>query len=298
MRLILWTSAAALGIAAALWAVTVPAPLADAAALPQGDSEAGARVFAAAGCASCHVAPDTEEDGPPVLSGGEAFETAFGTFYAPNISPDAAAGLGDWTDAQIVNAVMHGVSPAGAHYFPSLPYTAYVKARPDDMADMVAYLRTLPASDVPSQPHDLAFPFNQRWLMGFWKPLFLRDYWVVPDSVADDDTLRRGRYLVEALGHCGECHTPRNALGGLRVDAWLTGAENPSGEGRIPGITPAQLDWSAGDIRAYLTSGLTPDYDSAGGSMVAVIDKLAQLPEDDIDAIVAYLKALPEAGQP
>ncbi len=110
---------------------------------------------------------------------------------------------------------------------------------------------------------------------------------------APDAEVERGRYLVEGLAHCGECHTPRNALGALDRGAWLTGAPNPSGKGRIPGITPDQLDWSKADLVAYFTSGFTPEYDSAGGEMAEVVSNLAQLPESDREAIAAYLKALP-----
>lgn len=287
----------AVGVAVG-WTVSAPVPLPRAAlaALP-GHAGPGKMVFNAAGCASCHVATGDKRDGAPVLAGGQSFATKFGTFRAPNISPDPEHGIGGWSDAEIMNAVMRGVSPEGAHYYPSLPYTSYIKADPGQMADMVAYLRTLPASDTPSQPHDLSFPFTIRRSVGLWNQLFLRRDWVMADADADTPELLRGRDLVEALGHCAECHTPRNALGGLDTDAWLTGAANPSGKGRIPGIAPGQLNWSDADIAAYLTTGLTPDYDSAGGEMVAVIDKLSKLPDSDISAIVAYLRATPEAPQ-
>ncbi len=289
-----WPIGAAVLVAAAgaAWILSAPSPLPRAAiAGAAGDAQAGERVFLAAGCASCHTAPDAEDDGPPVLAGGQRFATSFGTFVAPNISPDPEHGIGAWSDYDIVNAVMRGVSPDGRHYYPALPYAAYNKADPAEMMNLVAYLRTLPASDTPSSAHELGFPFNIRRSLGFWKLLYLRDDWVLQDAPTPE--LQRGRELVEALAHCGECHTPRNALGGLETGAWLTGAANPSGEGRIPGIAPGTLDWSDGDIAAYLTTGLTPDYDSAGGEMVAVIDKLAQLPPEDIDAIVSYLNAVP-----
>ncbi|PZX19939.1 mono/diheme cytochrome c family protein [Palleronia aestuarii] len=278
---------------AAYWWLTRPDPLpADALAGLSGDAGRGERVFLAAGCASCHVGPETEVegDGPPLLAGGQRFTTGFGTFLAPNISP-GPEGVGDWSDAEIVDAMMRGVSPDGAHYYPALPYAAYIHADPADMLDLVAYLRTLPVADTPSQPHEVAFPFNIRRNVGLWKRLYLTPDWVMEEPGTAE--IERGRMLVEGLAHCGECHTPRDALGGLERDAWLHGAANPSGDGRIPGIDPTHLDWSRSDIAAYLTTGLTPDYDSAGGEMVAVIDKLGQLPDEDIDAITAYLKALP-----
>jgi mono/diheme cytochrome c family protein len=105
--------------------------------------------------------------------------------------------------------------------------------------------------------------------------------------------VERGRYIVEALAHCAECHTPRSMLGGLDQGRWMAGAPSPDGQGRVPNITPAKLNWSAGEIYTYLTTGFTPDYDSVGGHMAHVVDNMAQLPEADVRAVVAYLKALP-----
>ena len=278
---------AALGIGAG-WFITKPTPL-PATALDgiTGDTGRGEITFAAAGCASCHAAPDGPLD---VLAGGKSFTSDFGTFIAPNISSDPDHGVGSWTNLELASAIMRGVSPAGTHYYPAFPYTSYIKADIADVADLIAHLRTLPADATPSQPHDLAFPYNIRASLGPWKALYLRDDWVMD---APTPELERGRVLVEALGHCAECHTPRSALGGLDRNAWMTGAPNPSGDGRIPGITPAGLTWSAEDIAEYLSSGFTPDFDSAGGSMADVISHTSQLSDDDRMAIAAYLKALP-----
>jgi len=168
---------------------------------------------------------------------------------------------------------------------------AYAHAAPQDIADLKAFLDTLPASDAPSRDHEVGFPFSIRRMLGGWKFLFADDAWVLDGELSDQ--LARGRYLVEALGHCGECHTPRNALGGLERDRWLSGAENPSGQGRIPNITPAALDWSEAEIAEYLNSGFTPEFDSAGGEMVAVIESIAHLSDADRQAIAAYLKQVP-----
>lgn len=269
--------------------MTRPAPLVqDIAAGHEADAARGAMVFAAAGCASCHTAPNAEDK--TLLAGGMAFASDFGTFYAPNISP-GAAGIGGWNLPQFARAVREGVSPEGAHYYPAFPYGSYVRMTDADVADLFAYMQTLPASDRVSQPHDVGFPFNIRRGLGLWKVLYMDRSDVMAESA--DPVLMRGRYLVEALAHCGECHTPRDGLGGLMRDQWLTGAPNPSGKGEIPGITPAQLDWSEGDLVEYFTSGFTPEYDSAGGSMVAVVENLSKLPVEDRQAIAAYLKALP-----
>lgn len=283
-----WMAGLAVLVIGGGWVATWPAPL-PATALDSitPDPARGAATFAIAGCASCHAATDGPRD---LLSGGRAFVTDYGTFHAPNISTDPVHGVGDWSDLELASAIMRGVSPDGAHYYPAFPYTSYIKADLQDVADLIAHLRSLPASDTPNQPHDLRFPYNIRAGLGVWKALYLRDDWVMD---APTPELDRGRMLVEALGHCAECHTPRDALGGLDRSAWMQGAPNPSGEGRIPGITPASLDWSAEDIAAYLQSGFTPEFDSAGGSMADVIHGTAALSDDDRLAIAAYLKALP-----
>lgn len=292
-RFIRWGTALVVVAGAVGWGLTAPDPLpGDVLDGLTGDAEAGALVFAAAGCASCHVAAGVEEvPDDPALPGGRHFATDFGTFIAPNISSDPEHGIGGWTDYQIVNAVQRGISPSGQHYYPAFPYTTYARAEAQDMADLVAYLRTLPADATPSQPHQVGFPFNIRRSLGGWKWLFASDDWIVVE--ADMPEIERGRYLVEALGHCGECHTPRNGLGGMKTDEWLSGAPNPDGEGTIPDITPDALGWSAGEIAEYLKSGFTPDFDTAGGSMYEVVQNTARLSEDDRAAIAAYLVALP-----
>jgi mono/diheme cytochrome c family protein len=276
----------------AAWVLTAPDPIPEAElASLSGDAARGETLFWASGCASCHAAPDAESSDTPVLSGGEAFVTQFGTFYAPNISP-SPAGVGDWTDAQIVNAVMRGVGREGEHLFPALPYTSYIRAERQDMVDVVAFLRTLPPSDAASLPHEVRFPFGIRRALGGWKLLFLRDDWVLQGDLSPE--VERGRYLVEAVGHCGECHTPRNALGGPRTDRWLSGAADPArAEGGIPGIDPGSLDWSEAEIAELLKSGFTPDFDTVGGSMAEVVRNTARLPDEDRAAIAAYLKAVP-----
>lgn len=291
-----WLCVLAVAGLIAFWWLTRPEPLA-AAALDgiEGDPQAGERVFHAAGCAACHVAPDAEDrengDGLPVLAGGQRFPSPFGTFIAPNISSDPVHGIGGWSDAEVLNAIARGVSPDGSHYYPAFPYAAYAKAPLGDLADLIAYLRTLPASQKPDQPHEVGFPFSIRRGLGLWKALFLRDDWVLEGDLPPE--VARGRMLVEGLGHCAQCHTPRNFAGGLIREDWLAGAENPVGDGRIPGIDPGSLTWSKTDIAAYLETGLTPDFDSAGGEMVAVIEELGQLPDSDRAAIAAYLKAIP-----
>ncbi|MEO0379830.1 MAG: cytochrome c [Pseudomonadota bacterium] len=278
------------GVAAGLY-LTQPRSLpANFAANMTGDAGAGALVFAATGCASCHVTEDEQSDGLPVLAGGQAFASDFGTFYAPNISSDSVTGIGDWSLEDFARAVTLGVSPQGSHYYPAFPYAAYQHMTDQDVADLYTYMQTLPASATPSRDHDLGFPFNIRRGLGLWKLAFVHDNYVLE---AESEVLARGRYLVEGLGHCAECHTARNALGGLDRNRWMAGAPNPSGKGTIPNITPAALDWSERDLVEYFTSGFTPDYDSAGGKMAEVVENLSLLPDSDRAAIAAYVKALP-----
>ena len=293
MRTILIALVAVLAIAAAaFWALSRPDPLPDAdfAGL-SGDAERGEAVFWATGCASCHAAPGASGDDRLVLSGGRSLESDFGTFRAPNISTDPEHGIGGWTLAEFGNAMLRGVSPDGRHYYPAFPYTSYRFATLEDVADLKAFMDTLPATDAPSPANDLAFPFNLRRGIGLWKRLNLPDGWAVPDPL--DAQAERGRYLSEALAHCGECHTPRKRLGGMDRARWLAGAPNPSGDGRIPAIDPGTLTWSKDEIAGYLATGFTPSFDTAGGTMAAVVQSLSQLPREDLDAIAAYLAAVP-----
>ncbi len=277
-----------------LFWLTLPDPLEpDAMDAVTGDAERGRLVYLATGCASCHMAPGARGAGAElILAGGQEFPSDFGIFYAPNISQDPERGIGAWSALDLANALTRGVSREGSHLYPALPYNSYAKLSLQDVADLHAWLKTLPADPTPDKPHQIGFPFNQRWLLGGWKLLFLSDDWVMPEPGSPD--LARGRMLVEAMAHCGECHTPRNALGAMERGRWLQGAKNPSGTGDIPGITPALLGWDEGEIVEYLTSGFTPDYDSAGGHMVHVVENMAQLPESDRAAIAAYLLALPD----
>lgn len=271
---------------------TLPAPLpARAVEGLTGDPGRGERVFWAAGCASCHMAEGAKGEAQLVLSGGQRFPSDFGTFLAPNISQDAEAGIGAWTLHDLANALTRGVSRGGEHLYPALPYASYAKMELQDVADLHAFLKTLPADPTPSLPHEISFPFNLRMALGGWKMLFLNDDWALPGNLTPTED--RGRYIAEALAHCGECHSPRNALGGMDTSRWLAGAPDPSdptGQGRVPNITPAKLTWSESEIAYYLTTGFTPEFDSAGGHMVHVVENFARLPEEDAKAVAAYLK--------
>lgn len=283
----------------AAWWITRPQTIA-AADLPdhRPDPAAGERIFWAGGCASCHASPvdgkRAKGDDKLLLGGGLELDTPYGVFRVPNISPHADDGIGAWTLTDFVNAMQRGVSPDGRHYYPSFPYTSYARMPVEDVMDLKAYLDTLPPVDGRVEAHSLGFPWSVRRGVGAWKRLYLG---TEPVAQGKSPTLvERGRLLVEGAGHCGECHTPRDRFGGLIRERWLAGAPNPEGKGRIPNITPAGeniSDWSAADIAYYLESGFTPDFDTVGGSMVAVQENMAKLNAEDRAAIAAYLQALP-----
>ncbi len=291
-RLIRWAMFLAILGVVAFWVLTRPTTLpASAFADLTGDTARGEPLFWAAGCASCHMAPDAKGDAELVLSGGQKFPSDFGTFIAPNISPDPEHGIGGWDLPAFANAIMKGVSPEGQHYYPALPYNAYNKMTLQDVADLKSFMDTLPPSATPSLPHEVSFPFTLRRGLGLWKQLFVTTDWAIAGEL--DATATRGRYIAEALAHCGECHTPRNPIGGMQRDLWLSGAPNPSGKGTTPNITPGKLDWSEDEIVEYLTTGFTPEFDVVGSHMVHVVENMARLPESDRRAIAAYLKLTP-----
>ena len=256
----------------------------------------GLVVFNAGGCSSCHAVPNQPDR--LKLGGGLAMPSPFGTFYVPNISSDPTYGIGRWSEADFVTAVMKGTSPNGAHYFPAFPYASYQYASVDDVRDLFAYLKTLPAVTGKLRDHDVSFPFNIRRNVGGWKFLFMDGNPVVTDA-SRSASWNRGAYLVNGLGHCAECHSPRNFLGGIVEAQRFAGGPNPEGEGWVPNITQKRLgDWSAKDIAYFLETGQTPDGDTAGGSMVRVIKNTSQLPAEDRAAIAEYLKSLPPVEGP
>ena len=287
-------------IAAAGWWLSRPDTIkADTLPAHVPDPVNGGQVFWAGGCASCHASlvdgKRARGDSKLLLGGGLELETAFGVYRVPNISSHDEDGIGGWSDLEFVNAMQRGVAPDGRHYYPSFPYTSYVRMPVEDVLDLHAYLQTLPAVAGRIAGHDLAFPWSIRRGIGVWKRRYLDRASIAPMETTDD-VLASGRQLVEGAGHCGECHTPRDRFGGLDTSRWLAGAPNPEGRGSIPNITPAGKNlssWSAADIAYYLKSGFTPDFDTVGGSMVAVQENLAQLTDADRSAIAAYLKAVP-----
>lgn len=264
-------------------AATLPATAA-------GDARRGEYIFHAGGCASCHTQKNNAR-----LAGGYRLETPFGIFVAPNITPDPEHGIGGWSEADFVRAMTEGVSPDGAPYYPSFPFTSYTRMTGQDLRDLKAWLDTVPPVAGDPGAHDLKFPFNFRfglwpWHWAFFSP---QPFEANPDKSAE---WNRGAYLVEGPGHCGECHSPRNFAGAIDADRALSG--NPEGpEGKaVPGLraTDDIGDWSVDDIETVLGIGLTPDGDVMAGAMADVVENgTGKLTDADRNAIAVYLKDLP-----
>jgi len=286
--------AAALALAA-FWFLTVPESIQASALAPRTpDLANGKTMFNAGGCASCHAIPKQEDK--TKVGGGLALGSPFGTFYVPNISSDRTDGIGAWSEAQFVTAMVKGTSPAGEHLFPAFPYTSYQRMTLDDIRDLFAYLKTLPAVTGKVRDHALPFPFNIRRTLGLWKFLFLDGRPFTPDP-SQSAQWNRGSYLVNAPGHCAECHSPRNMLGAVKRNLRFTGGPSPDGKGGVPNITQQKLkNWTVKDIADTLTTGMTPDADFVGGSMVEVVRNTSQLSEADREAMATYIKSLPAAG--
>lgn len=259
----------------------------------------GAYLFAAANCGGCHT--DVKNRGA-LLAGGRPLETPFGTFYTPNITPDRETGIGAWSDEDFVRALREGVSPDGSHYYPAFPYTSYTRISDNDMLAIKAYIFSLPPVRQENRAHELDFPYGWRFLLGPWKMLNFTPGPFVADP-ARSESWNRGAYLVEALGHCGECHTPRNAWGGLDRKRWLAGtADGPEGD-KVPNITPDPAtglgSWSDSQITGVLRTGLLPDGDVVGSAMGEVVDwGTSRLTNDDRAAIAEYLKSLEPIANP
>jgi len=252
----------------------------------------GAYLATAAGCADCHT--DAKNGGRP-YAGGRALTTPFGTFYAPNITPDMVTGIGQWSDVQFLNALREGVRPDGSNFFPVFPYPSFTKITDGDVRAIKAYLFAQPAVRQANRAHDVAFPFSWRFLLSGWKVLFFNPgpFRPAPDR---GETYNRGAYLVTALAHCGECHTSRNWFGAMEPSRFLAGTPHGPDGKAVPNITPNQETgigkWSDDDIEALLKDGQTPDFDFVGGAMAEVVKNTARLTDADRRAIAAFLRSV------
>lgn len=284
--------------AVAFWFITMPETVsADALGPYSPDLDNGKTMFYAGGCAACHATPNQEDK--TKLGGGLGLKSPFGTFFAPNISPDRDDGIGGWSEANFVTAMWKGTSPDGSHYYPVFPYPSYQRMRLEDVRDLFAYLKTLPAVQGKARGHDLPLHFQIRRMLGGWKFLFLDGEQFKPDT-SKPAPWNRGAYLVNGPGHCAECHSPRNRLGGIISGQRFTGGPDPEGgDGWVPNITPAGIgDYSQRDIERVLETGDLPDGDSVGGPMAAVVPNTSKLSAQDRGAIALYLKSLPPVEGP
>jgi len=259
-------------------------------ALAQGDAKRGEYLAKAGGCLGCHT---EAREGAVPYAGGRALKTPFGTFYGPNLTPHQQAGIGRWSEADFIRAMRHGRRPDGANYFPAFPYPSFTGISDSDLRDLWAFLRTLPTSSRASQEHELGFFFRWRFLVTVWKWFFFTPGPFV-NAPGVSDIVNRGAYLVQALGHCGECHTPRNFLGGPKKSRYLAGGKTPEGT-TVANLSPTGLKkWSDKELQDFLVLGTTPDGDFPEESMAEVISNTtSQLTPQDLAAMIAYLRSLP-----
>ena len=235
-------------------------------------------------CAVCHTA----DDGRP-LAGARPLETPFGTLYSDNITPDPETGIGRWSVAAFRRAMRDGVSRSGSHLYPALPYEHFTHVTDGDLDALYAFLMSRRPVRQEAPPNRLIFPLGFRPLLAGWKMLFLHKGPVAPDADRSADW-NRGRYLVEGLGHCGGCHTPRNLAGGEKRGQRLAGGV---AEGwRAPPLdasNPAARSWTVQALQQYLSTGISPDHSAAGGPMGPVVESLSQVPKADVRAIATYI---------
>jgi mono/diheme cytochrome c family protein len=263
----------------------------------------GKYLYEAADCYSCHSSPSGAQNNETLPggslklpSGGLGLDTPFGTFRSPNITPDKLHGIGAWSQEDFKNALHNGIGRNGEYLFPVFPYTSFSKLTDHDMEDMYAYIMTLPASSLPNKPHETKPPFSWREILVFWRALFFDTDPIQIDPFRGADW-NRGNYLVNAVAHCGECHTPRNFLGGLKLSRAFSGNIGGPDKQNAPNITSDVEtgigSWSVADIENLLKTGMTPESDLIGSGMKAVIQGTSKLTDADRHAMAAYLKSLP-----
>jgi mono/diheme cytochrome c family protein len=254
----------------------------------------GEYLFDAANCVGCHT---DKKNGGARLAGGQAIETTFGVYYSRNITPDGTYGIGAWSDQDFIRALRRGVSPTPAYYFPVFPFPSFTGMTDRDMLDIKAYLFTQKPEPRTNKPHAAPFPFDVRMTMTAWRLLYFSEGPLAPDPSKSPEW-NRGAYLVKAVSHCGECHSPRNFLGATDGDRRFGGAKLPGPEGkRAPNITPHPTDgignWQLDDIATLLKRGVTPDGDFVAAPMSEVVEGTSKLTDADRMSIATYLKSVP-----
>jgi mono/diheme cytochrome c family protein len=257
----------------------------------------GAYLAAAGDCEACHT--DKKANGP-AFAGGRPLVTPFGTFYAPNITPDPTTGIGNWTLDDFHRALREGKNEHGSYYYPVFPFTSFTGISDPDIADLFAYLQSVAPVEHRGPRNAVTFPFGWRDLLAGWRMLFFRQGPLQPVA-GQTDEWNRGRYLAEAVVHCQECHTPRNVLGGLdRAHAYAGNLHGPDGN-EAPDITSDKKDglggWKLDDLVEVLKSGMTPDSEYVGQGMADVVDGTGKLTDADRHAIAVYIMSLPALPQ-
>jgi mono/diheme cytochrome c family protein len=251
----------------------------------------GARLAAIGNCASCHTAVEGK-----AYAGGYPLKTPFGTIYGTNITPDRETGIGSWSEAQFRRALREGRDREGRHLYPAFPYDHFTRLTDGDISALYAFLMTREPVAARTPPNDLSFPFNFRSLIGLWKLFFFEPGTFRPDPDKSAQW-NRGAYLVEGLGHCGACHTPRNFLGAEVKRRPLEGGEAEGWHApALTGSNPAPVPWTEEELFRYLRTGLEERHAIAAGPMQPVVRNLAAVSEDDVRAIAAYLAQF--AGPP
>lgn len=256
------------------------------------------RYLARAGnCVSCHTSAGGE-----AFAGGLAFQTPFGKLYSTNITPDEQTGIGKWTEEQFARALREGERPNGEHLYPAFPYTAYTKISDDDVSALYAYLKIIKPVKASPPANEMSFPASQRWALGVWKAMHFDAGRFEPDP-AQSPEWNRGAYLVEALGHCSACHSPRNFMGAERTSEAMTGGvyndKVASGEVRAwsaPNLTNAAnglAAWPVEDVAAYLKTGRNSFGETHGPMNEVILNSTRHLSEPDVRAMAIYLKSLP-----
>ncbi len=263
-------------------------------AYAQGNVENGLYLSKAAGCVGCHT---VNKSGAAPYAGGRALETPFGIFYGPNITPEKETGIGTWTAEDFKRAIRQGERRDGSHYFPAFPYPSFTAMTDTDIQDLWAFMKTIPPVKQANREHELSFPFNIRFLVTGWKLLFFTPGPITQPASMPPPVVR-GAYLAGALGHCGECHTPRNFLGGPDKSQLFGGAKIP--EGKVPNLTPTRLKkWSDAELKEYLVTGNAPNGDVVVDPMSEVItNTTSKLTPADLAAMAAYLRSLPPKDEP
>ncbi|MFD2176672.1 c-type cytochrome [Veronia pacifica] len=255
----------------------------------------GKYIYHLSGCSACHT---EHVPGAKELAGGKRLRTPFGILVAPNVTPDTLSGIGGWTVEEFADATRLGISPDGEHYYPAFPYTSYSRMTDQDIVDLKAYIDTqvAPVAEK-AEERDLLFPFSIRYGMGMWKLLYLDEE--PKTSKVEGEQAKRGEYLAEVLGHCGECHSPRDIMGGVIRSRWMSGV--PVGEfNPAPNITntvDGTLHWTDKQWLDFLKTGVLPDGNYTGGEMALVVEEItSHLSKEDADAMVKYFRSLTDEG--